>query len=280
VKNLIITADDFGAAREVNDAVEQAHRNGALTAASLMVTGPAAADAVTRARAMPSLRVGLHLVLVDGRPALPAARIPDLVDADGFFRNDMARAGAAMFFRPSVRRQLAAEIEAQFQAFAATGLPLDHVNAHKHFHMHPTIASFVIAAGKRHGMKGARAPFEPAQVLTAIEPGAKRAGAAALVPFAKMLARRLRRAGLLVPDRVFGLTWSGAMTTQRLQALIDRLPEGLSEIYMHPATAPYPGSAAGYRYADELAALQSVRIAKDIRTGGFADFVSEVKLAP
>jgi hopanoid biosynthesis associated protein HpnK len=278
VKRLIITADDFGAAREVNDAVEQAHRNGALTAASLMVTGPAAADAVTRAHAMPSLRVGLHLVLVDGRPALPAARIPDLVDADGFFRGDMARAGAAMFFRPSVRRQLAAEIEAQFQAFAATCLPLDHVNAHKHFHMHPTIASFVIAAGKRYGMKGARAPFEPARVLTAIEPGAKRTGAAALVPFAKMLARRLRRAGLLVPDRVFGLTWSGAMTAARLQALVDHLPEGLSEIYMHPATAPYPGSAKGYRYADELAALKNVQIPDTIRRGGFVDFHDLAKL--
>ena len=230
--------------------------------------------------AMPSLRVGLHLVLVEAAPALPAARIPDLVDADGLFRTDMARAGAAMFFRPSVRRQLAAEIEAQFEAFAATGLPLDHVNAHKHFHLHPTIAAFLIAAGKRHGMKGARAPLEPSRVLRAIEPGTSRPGASMLTPFARALGHRLRRADLLVPDQVFGLTWSGAMTTQRLQALVDHLPEGLSEIYMHPATAPYPGSAAGYRYADELAALQSVRIAKDVRTGGFADFVSQVKLAP
>ena len=66
--------------------------------------------------------------------------MPDLVDGSGNFRTDMARAGAAMFFLPRVRRQLEAEIEAQFAAFAATGLPLDHVNAHKHFHLHPTIA--------------------------------------------------------------------------------------------------------------------------------------------
>ncbi len=278
VKSLIITADDFGAAREVNDAVEQAHRSGALTAASLMVTGPAAADAIARARAMPSLRVGLHLVLVDGRPALPAAQIPGLVDADGFFRDGMARAGAAMFFLPHLRRQLGAEIEAQFRAFAATGLPLDHVNAHKHFHLHPTIASFLIATGRRYGLKGARAPFEPGAVLARIEPNTMRTGASALVPFAQSLGRRLRRAGLLVPDRVFGLHWSGAMTKERLQALVDHLPEGLSEIYMHPATGPYPGSAAGYRYADELAALQTVRIPGDIRRGGFVDFSDPAKL--
>lgn len=245
VKSLIITADDFGAAPEVNEAVERAHRHGALTAASLMVSAPGAADAVVRAKAMPSLRVGLHIVLVDGRPSLPAAEIPDLVDKDGFFRTDMARTGATMFFLPRARRQLAAEIEAQFQAFAATGLTLDHVNTHKHFQLHPTIASTMIRIGKRYGMKAART-----------------------------LAFRgsFRRQGLTVPDRVFGLKWSGQMTRERVQSIVDALPEGLSEIYMHPATGPYPGSAKGYRYSDELEALQALVIPKDIRCGGFADF--------
>src|SRR5262249_25034335 len=98
VKQLVITADDFGAAPEVNEAVEIAHRDGILTATSLMVSAPAADDAVARARRLPFLRVGLHLVLVEGRPALPASEIPDLVAGDGTFRTDMARAGAAMFF--------------------------------------------------------------------------------------------------------------------------------------------------------------------------------------
>src|SRR5271154_41077 len=140
MKGLIVTADDFGAAVQVNDAVEQGHRGGVLTAASLMVSAPAASDAVARAKGLPRLRVGLHVVLVEGKPTLPASAVPDLVDASGHFRGDMARAAAAMFFFSSVRRQLEAEIEAQFDAFRATGLDLDHVNTHKHFHLHPTIA--------------------------------------------------------------------------------------------------------------------------------------------
>ncbi|NWP61353.1 ChbG/HpnK family deacetylase, partial [Escherichia coli] len=55
-RRLVVTADDFGLSREVNEAVEQAHREGILTAASLMVSAPAAADAVARARRMPGLR--------------------------------------------------------------------------------------------------------------------------------------------------------------------------------------------------------------------------------
>ena len=128
-----------------------------LTAASLMVAGDAAADAVGRARTMPDLGVGLHLVLVEGRPALPPELVPDLVDSHGRFREDMVRSAIAMAFIPRVRRQLFAEVEAQFAAFAATGLQLDHLNAHKHFHLHPVIASALLAAGAKHGMIAARA---------------------------------------------------------------------------------------------------------------------------
>ena len=68
MKGLIVTADDFGAAPEVNEAVEIAHTRGILTAASLMMSGTAVGDAIARARRLPTLRVGLHLVLVDSPP--------------------------------------------------------------------------------------------------------------------------------------------------------------------------------------------------------------------
>ena len=75
-KYLIVTADDFGLHESVNDAVEQAAAAGVLTAASLMVSGPAAADAIRRAQRLPNLRVGLHLVLADGRgPCLSPAEV-------------------------------------------------------------------------------------------------------------------------------------------------------------------------------------------------------------
>ena len=106
MKRLIVTADDFGAASEVNEAVEIAHRDGILTTASLMVSAPAAADAIVRAKKMPLLRVGLHLVLVEGRPALSASEVPDLVERDGVFRSDMVRAGAVMFFLPRDRKSV------------------------------------------------------------------------------------------------------------------------------------------------------------------------------
>lgn len=278
MKRLVITADDFGAAREVNDAVEEAHRRGVLTAASLMVAAPATADAVARAKTMPNLRVGLHLVLVDGRPMLPATEIPDLVDEAGNFRNDMVSAGAAIFFRRNVRRQLAAEIAAQFDAFRQTGLTLDHVNTHKHFHLHPTIANMILKIGRARGMRAIRVPIEPRPVLRAAEPGSTSDRPYVSGPWAHLLRLRLRGEGLCLPDAVFGLAWSGAMTTTRLRGLIANLPDGLSEIYLHPATAGgFAGSDRNYRYTDELAALTDPQVARAVRDcgaqrGGFADF--------
>jgi hopanoid biosynthesis associated protein HpnK len=189
----------------------------------------------------------------------------------------MARAGAAMFFRPQARAQLAAEIEAQFAAFAATGLRLDHVNAHKHFHLHPTIAALMIKTAAIYGVKGARVPLEPQAVLGRIERHRASGVVTLTTPFARGLRRRFRRAGIMSPDQVFGLAWSGAMTGQRLAGLIQNLPDGLSEIYMHPAIGPYEGAAPGYQYAGELEALTDPRLpalltAGGIKSGGFGDF--------
>jgi hopanoid biosynthesis associated protein HpnK len=278
LKRLIVTADDFGAAREVNEAVEAAHRDGILTATSLMVCGPAAADAVARARRLPSLRVGLHLVLVEGRPVLPPSAVSHLIEHNGAFRSDMVTLGTLIACSREARRQLAAEITAQFAAFQATGLELDHCNAHKHFHLHPVIGGLLASIGARFGLRAVRVPLEPSHVLRAVEPQTSRAPAVVTAPWALLLRRRFRAAGLLVADRLFGLRWSGAMTRERLSGLIRSLPDGLSEIYLHPAIGPYEGSAPGYCYGEEFAALISpevlaARRSSPLQLGGFRDFL-------
>jgi len=209
-------------------------------------------------------------VLVEARPALPPERVPDLVGPDGYFRSDMARLGLDIALRPAVRRQVAAEITAQFEAYRATVLGLDHVNAHKHFHLHPVIAAQMITIGKQFGARAIRVPAEPAAVVRAIDPSV-----AALSPFllgqwTRVLRAQARRAGMVTPAAVFGLAWSGAMTAARLKALLDRLPPGVVEIYMHPASADaFAGHAPGYRYNEELAALTDPDCVAALRRSGF-----------
>jgi len=270
VRRLIISADDFGLSESVNEAVERAHRDGILAAASLMIAGPAAADAVRRARRLPTLCVGLHLVVIEGPAILPPASIPNLVDQQGQFPSGQLRLGIDYFFRPGVRRQLAAEIRAQFAAFAATGLPLDHANAHKHMHLHPTVGQLLIRIGRDFGLRAVRVPAEPPSVLSAC--GLRSSvGVRALFHWTTNLRRQARWAGLLTNDHCFGITYSGQMTTERLLRLVPLIPDGLSEIYFHPASradATLSALMPDYRQQDELAALLNPEVRKGLEAVG------------
>ncbi|WP_206952760.1 hopanoid biosynthesis-associated protein HpnK [Trinickia acidisoli] len=273
-RGLIVTADDFGLHPRVNAGIERAHRDGVLKAASLMVGAPAAQDAVERARALPNLRVGLHLVLADGPATLPAERIPALVGADGRFGDAMVRDGFRFFFLPAVREALAREIRAQFEAFAQTRLPLDHVNAHKHFHLHPTVLSLVLSIGREFGLRAVRLPFEAHAPWW-------------LRPWIGLMRARLARAGIAYNDYVVGIEHTGGMDEAAMLDALARMPaDGVGEIYCHPAVAgaagegPITASMHAYRHADELDALLSPRVAAAIAAagrpcGGFCDVFAD-----
>jgi hopanoid biosynthesis associated protein HpnK len=280
---LIVTADDFGLHESVNEAVEQASRAGILNAASLMVTAHAAKDAVRRARLLPNLCVGLHVVLADGWSALDAQLIPEIADPSGRMHSDMFRRGLRFFFKSAARRQLEAEIRAQFTAFARTGLALDHVNVHKHFHIHPTILSILLEVGRDYGMPAVRVPDEPlwfAARSSGLLPGLAQV---LLSPWIALMKHRLHGARIFHNDRIFGIAGSGAMDEAGLLAILARLPPGVSEIYLHPATqsgSVITASMSQYRHAQELDALSSPRVRAALNAvavrGGYTEVMRAV----
>lgn len=254
-KRLIITADDFGISREVNEAVEEAYSKGVLTTTSLMVGGLAAADAIDRARALPGLAVGLHLAVSRARPVLPVSDIPDLVDGEGLLKADLVGSGFRFFFLPHIRKQLGCEIRAQFESFKASGLVLDHVNAHNHLHLHPTVLSMMIRIGRDYGLKAVRIPADDN-------------APAFLKPWLGLMRWRLKRAGIKTNDRMFGLQETGELDTKALLSMLRNLPSGVSEIMTHPAKGAWDGvdpKAKGFRFEAEFKALMDTEARDAIR---------------
>jgi hopanoid biosynthesis associated protein HpnK len=283
MRQLIVTADDFGLALPVNEAIERGHRNGILSTTSLMVAAPATQDAIERAWRSPSLRVGLHVVLVNGRPALPPERVPLLVDENGRFDDDLFRAGVRYFFTPGIRAQLEAEIGAQFEAFAATGLPLDHVNAQNHLHVHPTVLSLILKVGRRYGVRAVRIPrepFWPSWRAMGNLAAARFANSACLLPWLTLMRLRLRLAGIATNDFVFGMIDTGHMTPERVQRYLAHLPPGISELYVHPATQTWPEAfPPDYDFAAEFASLVDPQVVarvrqSDVRTTTFSEIAA------
>jgi len=221
----------------------------------------AAADAVRRAKALPKLNVGLHLVLVDGDSVLGHANLPHITTPDGKFPRNQTALAFRYCFDPAAKREVAAEIRAQFAAYEATGLKLHHADAHKHMHLHPIVGRMMIGIGREFGLTRVRVPAEPPAVLRACGEGVG-LGDHALYAWSRVLRGQVRRAGLQAPAQVFGIKWSGHMTAGRVARLLKTLPEGESEIYFHPAVrrdAVLRGLMPDYEHEAELAALLGLR---------------------
>jgi hopanoid biosynthesis associated protein HpnK len=286
-KRLIITGDDFGLAIPVNEAIEQAYQHGVLTTTSLLIGATFAADAIARARANPGLHVGLHLAVCEGLPVCNSKDLPDLVNARGELHGPL-RAILGFFLRPSLSGQIERELRAQFDAFRATGLTLDHVNGHNNMQLHPVVMPILISLAREYGARAIRVSTEPllvsikaARYRGALPKGTRRRPRAALwirlaqwlaiKPWGAYVKWRYRRAGFVVNDHLFGMYDCGSMDLDMFLGIIRNLPDGVSEIHCHPATRRCPeidGPMPDYQHESELLALTSPVLRAAIQASG------------
>jgi hopanoid biosynthesis associated protein HpnK len=258
---IIFNADDFGRSAAINEAIKRAYEKGVLTSASLMVSGKAVEEAVELARQMPDLAVGLHIVLVDGPAVLSAREIPHLVDDNGSFPSDIVRMGVRYGFSRAAQEEMARELEAQFERFVATGLPLSHVDGHHHLHMHPTVFARLVPLAERYGAQGIRVPrgelwlnlgYDRAMLMTKV------LWAAALWLLSPWCRRCLRGHSLSVPRRVYGMMQSGQMHEPYVVRVLQQLDVPSAELFFHPTVGPI-AEPSGPNMAD-LEALLSPRV--------------------
>lgn len=237
-RRLIVNADDFGRSEAINSSVIEAHRRGILTTASLMVAGEAFEDAVRLARENPGLGVGLHLTACCGRAVLPHHQIPSLVNREGKFSDAPVAAGLRYALSPKARFELAREIRAQLERFVATGLLLDHVNGHLHFHLHPSIFPLLASNFAEFGVKAVRLTHDPLRIDWPLGRGRHLYRLSHWLIF-WLLSRRARPAleggGIRHARYVFGLLENDRVTEDYVLELLRVLPPGDSELYAHPS---------------------------------------------
>ncbi|MBI1841753.1 MAG: hopanoid biosynthesis-associated protein HpnK [Verrucomicrobia bacterium] len=249
-----MNADDFGASSSINQAVVEAHVSGILTTASLMVTRPAAQEAVELARRHPTLGVGLHLTLADGYAASPQAASSGLAEPSGKLPASPTVAGLRYFFNRRLREPLRAEIRAQLERFHATGLRLDHVNGHLNIHLHPTVFSILLEERARWSDAGFRLVRDPLRLNLRIAKGRwVYRGAHALIYglLSRAATGRLRSRGVRHTEAVFGLLQYPRVDEDYFLRLAPFLPPGVSEIYSHPSLD---------QFRHEFEALRSPRV--------------------
>lgn len=252
---LVVNADDFGFTPDVNQGIVEAHRDGILTATTLMATGAAFEDAVRRAKDVPSLDVGCHLVLVGDDP----------------FPRTVARLTQAVLLKQiDVHRELSNQVRRIVKA----GITPTHLDTHKHTHLLPPVLDAVARISHEFQIPWVRRPFD-----LPLTPGGvsltKRAISKAFGvvrgPFMQVLAKH----GCRATDHFAGFQITGNYNAQSLAQLIRALPEGSTEFMCHPGVCGAELRGAQTRLKEsreqELRALTS----REVRT---ALEVSQVRL--
>jgi len=229
-RRLVINADDFGLSEGVNRGILEAHRAGSVTSTSLLVNLPAFEDAVLGAGRATQLGVGLHFNLTAGSPVAPAAGVPSLCDpATGHFhplRRLVARALTGRIAAAEVEVECAAQID----RFRAAGLPLTHLDSHRHVHLLPGVWEPVGEVARRKGIPVVRVPFDRLRRV-ALTPGA--------LAEQVLLRCSYRLAGGNGMPRPVDHFRGSALFAQRgfrhrLLALLDQLDPGVTELMVHP----------------------------------------------
>jgi predicted glycoside hydrolase/deacetylase ChbG (UPF0249 family) len=229
---LIFNADDFGFTRDVNEGIVEAHRNGVLTATTLMANGDAFDHAVACARDTPSLDIGVHFVMVQGQSvARPGHAMPATLQ-------DLAFA--------LLRRQIAVydEAVAQVRKIMAAGIRPSHIDTHKHTHLFPPVLDAVMRVAKEFDIPWVR----------------------------QRLGMKATRPGLRTTDHFTGFGVTGSLDEAAMIRTLEKLPEGLTEFMCHPGKCGPELQSAATRLKEsravELAALTSPEVRRVIERRG------------
>jgi len=233
---LIVTADDVGLDRGMTAGAIRAHRDGIVTACSIVANGLDFDDAVARLNDVPSLEVGVHLALVEERALTTGRPMPR-----NYVRFLLGRRGDP---EP--------ELRAQIEKVLATGLRVTHLNGHQHLHLLPRIFAIVERLAKEYGIGYVRRVND-------------RGGRGRRVSMAvlNLLGRRARGTN----DRTIGVAEAGHLTVSRIVEMLDHV-DGVTELVTHPGLGVTRYGHWCYAWEEETQALCDPRLREAIAARG------------
>lgn len=229
MRRLIVNADDFGLSQPVNAGIVQAFQEGILTSTTLLANAPAFDHAIQLARENGGLAIGVHLNLVRGRPLSRPEQVKELVDADGKLRRFRYKKLSEKFL-------IAAEVEyrLQIEKVLRAGIVPTHIDFEKHHAWQSRLYELACRIAAEYNIKAVRNLAEPVfwAVKTMGWPGAKRLFMASVLRAGVTLDKR--KVSLAMPERLLGQTEIGVMDEETWLKMLANLPEGTSEVMVHP----------------------------------------------
>jgi len=242
VRRLIVNADDFGFTSGVNRAIVEAHSRGIVTSSTLMANGRAFDEAINLAKTIPALSVGCHVVLIDGQPVLDPGKLPSLTSGHSaaHFRDGLKSFAARALVGRLDPDEIEAEATAQIRKLQSAGVPVSHLDTHKHTHLFPAVLRPLLRAARACGVRAVRNPFGPRRPLRSgdllARPGlwTRYVGARILQTFAGKFRQAAKQEGFATPDGTLGVEVTGTLDEKLFRSIADIIPDGTWEFVCHP----------------------------------------------
>jgi len=269
IRFLIINADDFGLAKDINRGIIRSFKEGVVTSASLLSVGGYFNDAVRLAKENPELDIGIHLCLTEEKPILGKEAVPSLVNKRGCF----LRPRLNFIFNYASGRishvDIENELEAQIKKVLENGLSPTHIDSHNYVHMLPGILTVVIRLAKKYNIKIIRYPREKISFYNFRWQRYAQFGFLALFCLLSKFNQQYR--GFIRTDYFFGFLDSGQLSAESIRRSLANFDFGIAELTCHPGE--HQAGSEAYRHWDydwqgELKALTSDRVKKSIEGSG------------
>lgn len=266
MRQLIINADDFGLHELINEGIIESHLDGCVTSTTIIAGGSAFEHAVMLARQCPTLGVGVHLTLIGAKP-VARADVHTLLTSDGNFYPTYKVFALRYALGLISQEHIEYELRCQMQKIAGSGIRITHLDSHQHLHTLPGMARIISKIAKEFQVGKIRIPDEPVCYMGTGKLSVSRMFARTILTGCASLARyQYKKQGLYSPSHFYGMLSGGAISTAEIYHIIRNLPDGVSELMVHPGKNTevlHQQFRWAYHWHQEMQALKSKDV-KDI----------------
>ncbi len=283
MKYLIVTADDFGLSKRINEGIVKAYKDGIVTSLNFMPAGRAFDDALSLARAIKLEEAGAHLVLTETAPIADLHSVPTLVTKDGSFYKSYFQFFLNLFSNRIKQEHIYLELKTQLDRVKDAGIKITNLSGHEHIQMMPQMLGIFIKLAKEYDIPSIRYPHGERLILPF---GLKKIYRKLVLSCLQKHAREiLNRSGLIYTDNFLGFLDSGNLREEAIIDMLASLKEGVTELVCHPG---YLSPEVVDRYIfyldceSELAAFTSRNVRnlieeKQIKLITYGEFISKIK---
>jgi predicted glycoside hydrolase/deacetylase ChbG (UPF0249 family) len=166
---------------------------------------------------------------------------------------------------------IAREAALQIGRLLDAGIALSHIDGHQHVHVFPAVLGAVLGTAKGFGIRRMRVPDEAVLPDGDAVPAELLAEARRFSSLGREARMRLAGAGIASSDHFRGLALKGRLDAERLLTLLGTLPEGTTELMVHPGRVPARDAFSAFSSADrerELEALLHPRFRLVLQAAG------------